>query len=78
MVLRLALLVCDTPNPYVLEEHGDYLAIFTRFFKNSLPDKSVEFVIDGYDVVQKQEYPPDESEYDAVVITGSGRLLLLH
>ncbi|GJJ13024.1 hypothetical protein Clacol_007273 [Clathrus columnatus] len=71
MPVRLALLICDTPNPGVLADHGDYLEIFTRFFQDSIPDKEIEFVIDGYDVVHKQEYPPADSEYDAVVITGS-------
>lgn len=77
MAVRLALLICDTPNPHISEEHGDYLAIFTRYFRNSIPNKVIEFTIDGYDVVHKQEYPSDDSRYDAVVITGSGGILLV-
>ncbi|KAF8513087.1 class I glutamine amidotransferase-like protein [Gautieria morchelliformis] len=71
MVLRLALLICDTPLPSVVQTHGDYLAIFTRFFKASLPDPQVEFSLDGFDVVDKQDYPPLDAAYDGVVITGS-------
>jgi hypothetical protein len=75
MVLRLALLICDTPLPAVVEAHGDYLAIFSRFFETSLPDPQVEFSLDGFDVVNKQEYPSLDAGYDAVVITGSCRFL---
>jgi hypothetical protein len=74
MVIRLALLICDTPIPAVLKTHGDYLAIFTRLFKESLPDPQVEFTMDGFDVVNKQEYPSLDAAYDGVVITGSGTL----
>jgi GMP synthase-like glutamine amidotransferase len=78
MVLRLALLICDTPLPSVVQTHGDYLAIFTRFFKASLPDPQVEFSLDGFDVVNKQEYPPLDTEYDGIVISGSGEHPYLH
>ncbi|KAF8576341.1 class I glutamine amidotransferase-like protein [Ramaria rubella] len=71
MVLRLALLICDTPVPSVVAVHGDYLAIFTRFFKASLPDSRVEFSLDGFDVVHRQEYPSLVAGYDGIIITGS-------
>lgn len=73
MAIRLALLICDTPIPAVLETHGDYLAIFTRFLRESLPDPRVEFTMEGYDIVLKQ-YPSLDVRYDGVVITGSGML----
>lgn len=76
MVLRLALLVCDTPLPAVVQTHGDYLPIFTRYFRASLPNSQVEFSLDGFDVVHKQEYPPLDAGYNAIVITGSGGLPL--
>lgn len=72
MVVRLALLICDTPLPAVVEAHGNYLAIFSRFFKSSLPNPQVEFSLDGFDVVKKQEYPPLDAGYDGIVISGSG------
>ncbi|KIJ56370.1 hypothetical protein M422DRAFT_23651 [Sphaerobolus stellatus SS14] len=71
MVLRLAVLLCDTPNPAVFSEHGDYLAIFKRFFQASLPDPTVKYTVDGYDVVNKQEYPSLDDNYDGVLLTGS-------
>ena len=76
-MVRLALLICDTPLPAIVQTHGDYLAIFTRYFRASLPDPQVEFSLDGFDVVHKQEYPPLDGGYDGVVITGSGRYLCL-
>ncbi|KAF8519899.1 class I glutamine amidotransferase-like protein [Hysterangium stoloniferum] len=69
MVFRLALLQCDTPNPAVLKEYGDYLDIFIRFFNSSLPDPNAKFVIDGFDVVNRQEYPSSDTEYHAVILT---------
>lgn len=77
-MLKLALLLCDTPNPVVLSVHGTYLDIFRSLLKNSLlrtrPGKEVDWVLDGYDVVQ-QVYPTDAQlgEYDAILISGSGR-----
>jgi len=70
-MIRLALLICDKPIPAVLETHGDYLAIFTRLFRESLPDPRVEFTLEGFDVVHKQEYPSLDVGYDGVIITGS-------
>lgn len=64
--------MCDTPLPAVVEAHGNYLAIFSRLFKSSLPDPQVEFSLDGFDVVKKQEYPPLDAGYDGIVISGSG------
>ncbi|KAF8528408.1 class I glutamine amidotransferase-like protein [Hysterangium stoloniferum] len=71
MVLRLALLLCDTPIPAVLKEHGDYLDIFTRFLKSSLPDPNAEFILDAFDVVNRQEYPSPDTEYHGIILTGS-------
>jgi len=72
MVLSFAVLLCDTPNPAVLAEYGDYLAIFKRFLKSSSPDSSIEYTVDGFDVVNKQEYPSLEDNYDGILLTGSG------
>lgn len=76
--LKLALLLCDTPMPSVLAEHGDYTSIFTNLFRNSLPkDAGIDFQLDPYDVRGKLEYPEDsqfegEDAYKAVILTGSG------
>lgn len=82
--IRIALLLCATPIPTVLAEHGDYTAMFTRVFRDSLPKESgCEVHIDPYDVRTKMEYP-DESQmggddgYKAVVMTGSGALTNLN
>lgn len=71
---RIALLVCDTPVPAVLANQGDYHAIFNTLLSASLPAGAPPFVLDPYDVVHKQAYPPTDSEYDGIVITGSGTL----
>ncbi|KAF5366183.1 hypothetical protein D9758_005672 [Tetrapyrgos nigripes] len=67
----IALLICDTPLPSVIVEHGDYHKIFSVLLKKSLPDH--DFILDSYDVVHKMEYPDDEKldEYDCVMLTGS-------
>ncbi|KAH7338260.1 class I glutamine amidotransferase-like protein [Rhizoctonia solani] len=79
--LSLALLICDTPLPEVQAAHGTYLDIFRTHLQKSLestleskgePVDSVQFTLDGYDVVQ-QVYP-DEAKlgtYDGIVLTGS-------
>lgn len=70
---RIALLVCDTPIPAVLKQHGDYEAIFTRLFEASRPADVPAFRLDAFDV-KKGEYPPESilDEYLGIVITGSG------
>jgi hypothetical protein len=75
--IRIALLTCDTPMAPIREVHGDYLAIFSSLLTRSLPpgvDKGI-FVLDNYDVVDKMDYPAEDDEYDALLITGSGARL---
>ncbi|GFZ51384.1 hypothetical protein JCM24511_09146, partial [Saitozyma sp. JCM 24511] len=71
--------------PAVVAESGTYLDIFTRWLKSALasyPDSGVaqntDVVVDGYDVVDKHEYPPESTlragspnSYDVVMLTGS-------
>jgi len=71
---RLALLVCDTPIPEVIRDHGEYPMIFDRLFRASLPDGLEDFAMDPYDVRYAKEYPQMDvlDTYDGIVITGSG------
>lgn len=68
--IRLAILLCDTPLPPILEEHGDYQKIFDRWLRITSP---VDFTLDAFDVVHKMEYPPEDAKYDAIILTGSGK-----
>ncbi|KAH7338261.1 class I glutamine amidotransferase-like protein [Rhizoctonia solani] len=80
--LNLALLIFDTPIPAVQAAHGTYLDIFRTHLRKSLksvlkskgePVDSVQFTLDGYDVVE-QVYP-DEAKlgtYDGIILSGSG------
>jgi hypothetical protein len=70
-IIRIALLICDKPLPPVLSKHGDYHAIFNDLLNASLP-KNASFILDPYDVVNMQEYPPDNLDYAGILITGSG------
>ncbi|KIK69120.1 hypothetical protein GYMLUDRAFT_35181 [Collybiopsis luxurians FD-317 M1] len=70
----IALLVCDTPMPEVVAEHGEYPRIFTELMQKSLPKElGWNFTMDAYDVVNKKEYPPEDKidSYDAFMYTGS-------
>ncbi|OWZ29081.1 cytoplasmic protein [Cryptococcus neoformans A2-102-5] len=83
--VRVALLLCDTPNDDVLKESGNYHAIYTKWLTDSLatyPDSAIarrtRLQVDPYDVVDKKEYPPAErlqhgapDAYDCVMLTGS-------
>ncbi|KAL4063669.1 class I glutamine amidotransferase-like protein [Scleroderma citrinum] len=74
---RLALLECSRPVPVVLETIGDYRQIFQTLLEASLDPinasrpESVSFTLEGYDVVNKMEYPSDDVEYDGVLLSGS-------
>ncbi|KAG9219991.1 hypothetical protein CCMSSC00406_0006904 [Pleurotus cornucopiae] len=70
MSKSLGLLICDTPIPSVVLSHGDYHSIFSTLLASSLSDKSIQFTVDPYDV-KKQEYPSEDKQYDAFMITGS-------
>jgi len=75
--LRLALFMCDTPIPNVLKTEGNYLAIYGKWLRRALDNykkdgnrDTLDFTLDGYDVVKKMEYPTLD-DYDGIVITGS-------
>jgi hypothetical protein len=73
--IHLAVLLCDTPNPSVVERHGDYHAIFQELLESSYPGtEDKDFILDPYDVVQKQEYPEVPDHYAGILLTGSGAL----
>lgn len=69
--IRLAILLCDTPVPPVLKEHGDYHKIFSAWLRGASP--SVDFTLDAFDVVNRMEYPPEDAKYDGILLTGSGQ-----
>lgn len=82
--IRIALLLCDTPNPLVLEAHGTYDPIFRSLLADSLSNAglqdAIDFSVDAFDVVQGEL--PDRSRFvqgsedafDAIMMTGSGEL----
>ena len=78
--IRIALLLADTPNPYVLEEEGTYLDVFRAHLLDSLENvgrkDQVALDVTGFDIVGKQEFPDERNfekgGYNAVMITGSG------
>ena len=74
--IRLALLLCDTPIPRVLEKHGNYHKIFDSWLRKTSPVDS-DFTLDAFDVVTKMEYPPEDAKYDGVILTGSGQWIYL-
>lgn len=74
--IRLALLLCDTPTPPVREEYGDYHKIFDTWLRKTSP-VDLDFTLDAFDVVNKMEYPPEDVEYDGIILTGSGKRMEL-
>ncbi|KAF7377683.1 Glutamine amidotransferase type-1 domain-containing protein [Mycena sanguinolenta] len=78
MSKSIALLICDTPMPSVVEEHGDYHVLFTNLLHAAGKQLGIDEIadkckLDPYDVVTKMEYPTDEQleAYDGILITGS-------
>lgn len=72
--IKLALFLCDIPTPAVREAYGTYLDIFRKQLHESNPDASFPFTLDGFDVVNAQEYPDLDAGYAGVLISGSGQL----
>ena len=52
--------------------HGDYHNIFHTLLNDALPTGATSFILDPFDVVHKQEYPPIDVDYDGIILTGSG------
>jgi len=71
MVLRLALLVCDTVAPAVAEAHGNYPEIYDTWLKTSNV-AGVPFKLTPFDIVNHPEAYPNPEEFGAVIVTGSG------
>ena len=71
MVLRLALLVCDTLMPAVVEAHGNHPEIYDTWLKASNV-AGVPYQLTPFDVVNHPEVYPNPEEIDAVILTGSG------
>lgn len=73
--LHLALLVCDTPLPQVIEKYGDYPRQYAVVFEKAAQNKDVDISWEFFDVVESQAYPNFEDienkKYDAIVVTGS-------
>jgi GMP synthase-like glutamine amidotransferase len=74
--LNLALFICDTPAPKVVENYGAYDKLFRIVFDRARP-ANVELSWTDFDVVTRQEYPSLQDilakKYDGIVITGSAR-----
>ena len=71
MPIRIALFLCDTPAPQVVALDGDYKVIFRELLRKALPDSSVPYTVDDFDVKTLQ-YPKNVEDYDAIIMTGSG------
>ncbi|CAG8542450.1 2056_t:CDS:2 [Paraglomus brasilianum] len=74
-ILRLALLLADTPAPSIVSKQGDYRVQFTRFLQSSIQKYKldVRLKIDPYDVVNEMALPTEEGlkDIDGIMITGS-------
>ena len=67
--VHVALLVCGKLAGPALDVLGDYNDVYFKFLHDTKPD-TVLFTMDAFDVVHRMEYP-DETKYDAIVLTGS-------
>lgn len=76
---KLALLICDTPVPAVLERDGTYHDVYHTWLrithpKNDIPSEST-FILEGFDV-KEQIYPDlDSNNYSGILISGSGSVI---
>jgi hypothetical protein len=75
--LKLALLINDTPVQPVLDEFGDYARIYEHWLRESKPVNDVTFHLDAFYVFNETVEYPDAGEYHAIILTGSGELLVV-
>ena len=68
---KIALLKCGDLKVKAYEQNGGYNLIYNNWLNASLPDPlHNKFTLDSYDVVQG--IYPNESQYDCIMLTGSG------
>lgn len=77
--LRIAILECDTPPDDIVAKYGKYGKVFRTLLETAADDLKPGFSkndldLSAYDVVTEQNYP-DFENIDAVLISGSSRLL---
>ncbi|RKP08387.1 glutamine amidotransferas-like protein class-I [Thamnocephalis sphaerospora] len=74
-VLRVALLIADTPPPEVVAKYGDYNVLYTQLLQRALRleelDQSVQLETVPFDVVEAMAYPEQPETFDAILISGS-------
>lgn len=73
--LQIAFLICDEPAEKTLKEHGGMDDLLNHLLQPILKtaDPDIELVVEGYDVVNKREYPSQAAlrDIDCVMISGS-------
>lgn len=73
MTVRIALLICDTPAPTVIEKFGEYTILFTKLLEHGLrrihPERKLELV--PFDIRLKMQYPSLTDNFDGIAITGA-------
>lgn len=80
--IHIAILECDTPLDKVRSKYGGYGEIFTKLLEGAAKEltetkgKDVKVKCSVWDVVEKQEYPEDLEDVDAVLMTGSSEYII--
>ena len=77
-LIRLGLLVCDTFPESIEDKYGDYEGLFRQMFiQNAQVHGHVSFTFQAFNVGQGH-YPSNISDFDAFLITGSSKSLIIH
>lgn len=81
--IRVAMIECDTPHPKIQEKYGTYGDMFTALLRAGADSLAQPEVINGkegidtrnFNVVNDPDRYPDLGVIDAVLVTGSSKLL---
>lgn len=71
--IRLAILLCDTPQPGTLARVGNYEAVFSALLKDACAPDTLQsqLTITAHDVVNDLDSYPSLDDVDALLLTGS-------
>lgn len=71
--LRLAILLCDTPQPGTLARVGNYEAVFSALLTDACAPETLQsqLTITAHDVVNDLDSYPALDDIDALLLTGS-------
>lgn len=85
-LLRVGLLIADTPIDIIVDQYGDYTVMFERILRAAVSDRNatceeqIDLRLKAFQSASKSEFPDVKqiNDFDAFLITGSSEFFQLY